>query len=89
MHVKEFLDIYSTFHFQNLSNEFIRLRLFPFSLKDKAKALLNSLIPRSITSWDLLKNKFLTKIFPMSKTNSLKREISDFYQKEGEQFYEC
>ena len=89
MHVKEFLDICSTFRFQNFSDESIRLRLFPFSLKDKAKAWLNSLIPNSVTSWDLLRNKFLTKIFPMSKTNALRREISDFYQNEGEQFYEC
>jgi len=39
--------------------------------------------------WDELSNKFLTKFFPMSKTNALRREISDFYQREGEQFYEC
>ena len=89
MHVKEFLDICSTFRFQNFSDESIRLRLFPFSLKDRAKAWLNSLIPNSVTSWDLLRNKFLTKFFPMSKTNALRREISDFYQNEGEQFYEC
>jgi len=89
LHIKEFLDICSTFRFQNFNDESIRLRMFPFSLKDKAKAWLNSLPAGSISTWDELSNKFLTKFFPMSKTNALRREISDFYQREGEQFYEC
>ncbi|MBC2863256.1 retrotransposon gag domain-containing protein [Klebsiella pneumoniae] len=65
------------------------LGCFHFHLKDKAKAWLNSLPTGSITSWNQLVNKFLGKFFPMSKTDALRREISDFYQKEGEQFYEC
>ncbi|KAH9722991.1 hypothetical protein KPL70_006933 [Citrus sinensis] len=89
LHIKEFLDICSTFRFQNFNDESIKLRMFPFSLKDKAKAWLNSLPAGSISTWDELSNKFLTKFFPMSKTNALRREISDFYQREGEQFYEC
>ncbi|KAL6542016.1 hypothetical protein OROGR_011502 [Orobanche gracilis] len=88
MHVKEFLDICSTFRFQNFSEESVKLRLFPFSLKDKAKFWLNSLQAKTITSWDQLVNKFLAKFFPMSKTDSLRREISEFCQKD-EEFYEC
>ncbi|KAL6557479.1 hypothetical protein OROMI_017829 [Orobanche minor] len=89
MHVKEFLDICSTFRFQNFSEESVKLRLFPFSLKDKAKVWLNSLQAKIITSWDQLVNKFLAKFFPMSKTDSLRREISEFFQKENEEFCEC
>jgi len=37
-HVDEFLDICSTFKFQNISDESVRLRLFVFSLKDQARA---------------------------------------------------
>ncbi|KAL6514868.1 hypothetical protein OROGR_020447 [Orobanche gracilis] len=88
MHVKEFLDICSTFRFQNFSDESVKLRLFPFSLKDKAKFWLNSLQAKTITSWDQLVNKFLAKFFPMFKTDSLRREISEFCQKD-EEFYEC
>ncbi|KAL6551317.1 hypothetical protein OROMI_021805 [Orobanche minor] len=89
MHVKEFLDICSTFRFQNFSEESVKLRLFPFSLKDKAKIWLNSLQAKTITSWDQPVNKFLAKFFPMSKTDSLRREISEFFQKENEEFCEC
>ena len=70
--------------FSNFNDESIRFRMFPFSLKDKAKAWLNSLPAGSISTWDELSNTFLTKFFPMSKTNALRREISDFYQREGE-----
>ena len=38
MHVKDFLEICATCKFQNFSDNSIRLCLFPFSLKDKAKA---------------------------------------------------
>ena len=89
MHVKDFLEICSTFRFQNFSDESVRLRLFPFSLKDKSKGWLNSLPARSITTWDELVNKFLAKFFPMSKTDNIRREISEFYQKDHEEFYEC
>ncbi|XP_038687522.1 uncharacterized protein LOC119986903 [Tripterygium wilfordii] len=89
LHVKEFFDLCSTFHYIGISDEQVRLRLFPFSLKDKAKAWLNSLPPRSINTWDELVKKFLLKFFPAQKTNALKREICNFAQNEGEPFYEC
>jgi len=37
-HVKKFKDICATFKFQNFSEESVHLRLFPFSLHDRAKA---------------------------------------------------
>ena len=43
MHVNDFLEICATCKFRNFTNDSVRLRLFPFSLKDKAKAWLNSL----------------------------------------------
>ena len=79
MHVKDFLEICATCKFQNFTDDSVRLRLFPFSLKDKAKAWLNSLSLGSITSWELLVTKFLSKFFPMAMTNALRREIADFY----------
>ncbi|KAL3524793.1 hypothetical protein ACH5RR_013165 [Cinchona calisaya] len=88
MHVKDFLEICTTFKFQIFFDESTRLRLFPFSLKDKAKAWLNSLLARYIITWEDLVSKFLSKFFPMSKTNALRREIVDFTQKEHEKIYE-
>jgi hypothetical protein len=49
-HVKKFKDICATFKFQNFSEEFVHLRLFPFSLHDRARTWLDSNTPGSITS---------------------------------------
>ena len=67
----------------------MRLKLFPFTLKDKAKIWLNSLRPRSIRNWVDLQAEFLKKIFPTHRTNGLKRQISNFSAKENEKFHEC
>jgi hypothetical protein len=48
-HLDEFLEICLTMRLQNISEDALRMRLFPFSLKDKAKYWLNSLETNSIT----------------------------------------
>ena len=75
--------------YNGVSDNAIRLRLFPFSLKDKAKHLLNSKPPDSITSWDNLVHKFLLKIFPSEKATKMRIEIHNFAQYERENFYEA
>ncbi|RVW81610.1 hypothetical protein CK203_049457 [Vitis vinifera] len=47
-HIKEFEDVCNTFQEGGASIDLMRLKLFPFTLKDKAKIWLNSLRPRSI-----------------------------------------
>jgi hypothetical protein len=54
-----------------------RLKLFPFSLKDKAKWLQN-LRPGSIRAWDEMQQQFLKKFFPSHRTNTFKRQITTF-----------
>ena len=63
LHFKEFEEVCSTFHDQSCNEETIRLKLFPFSLKDKEKNWLNSLRPRSIGTWQEMQIKFLRKFF--------------------------
>ncbi|RVW78426.1 hypothetical protein CK203_051430 [Vitis vinifera] len=88
-HIKEFEDVCNTFRDGGASINLMRLKLFPFTLKDKAKIWLNSLRPRSICSWTDLQVEFLKKFFPTHRTNSLKRQTSNFLAKENEKFYEC
>ncbi|RVW92565.1 hypothetical protein CK203_039419 [Vitis vinifera] len=88
-HIKEFEDVCNTFQEGGASIDLMRLKLFPFTLKDKAKIWINSLRPRSICTWTHLQVEFLKKFFPTHKTNGLKRQISNFSAKENEKFYEC
>ena len=75
--------------YNRVRDDVIRLRLFPFSLKDKAKHWLILELSDSITSWDDLLNKFLARFFPPAKAVKLRIDISSFYQYEGESFYEA
>ena len=63
--------------------------LIPLSLGDRAKHWLTSQPPDSITSWNDLVQKFLTKFFPPSKIAQLVQEISTFRQLEGENLAEA
>jgi hypothetical protein len=87
-HLDEFIDICSTLRLQNFNEDALRMRLFPFSLKDKAKHWLNSLPNDSITSWAQMQQEFLKKYFPIGKTNQIRKAITGFSQIDGESFHE-
>ncbi|XP_073120982.1 uncharacterized protein [Henckelia pumila] len=88
-HLTNFLEICDTFKMQGVSDDAIRLRLFPFSLRDKAKAWLTNLPAGSITTWDDLAKAFLTKYFTPSKSMKLRADITTFSQGEQETLYEA
>ena len=54
-HILTFLNVCATFKINGVTNDVIRLRLFPFSVRDKAQLWLASLPNESITTWDQLK----------------------------------
>ena len=47
-HIREFEEVYNTFKEETAIVDLMRLKLFPLTLKDKAKFWLNSLRQRSI-----------------------------------------
>ena len=88
-HILNFLELCNTMKYNGGIDDAIRLQLFPFSLKDKAKHWLTTEPPDSITSWDKLVNKFLTRFFPPAKVAKLRIDINNFCQLDGESFYEA
>ena len=62
-HIKEFEDIISIFREANTPLEIFRMKLFPLSLKDKAKTWLNSLRPYSIRNWVIYNQCFCRNSF--------------------------
>ncbi|KAL0734020.1 hypothetical protein Bca4012_010230 [Brassica carinata] len=61
-----------------VSEDAFKLRLFPFSLGDKAHIWENNLPSNSITTWDECKTAFLNKFFSNSRTARLRNEIYGF-----------
>ncbi|KAL5545248.1 hypothetical protein UlMin_009032 [Ulmus minor] len=88
-HIAYFLEVCDLYKINGVSEDAIRLRVFPFSLRDRAKEWLNSLPPGSITTWDELVLKFLSKFFPPAKTAKLRNEITSFTQYDQESLYEA
>ncbi|XP_058217523.1 uncharacterized protein LOC131328620 [Rhododendron vialii] len=63
-HIREFETIVSTFVTGPGQLDQARLKLFPFSLKDKAKQWFHSLKPCSLLTWGEVQDVFTTKFFP-------------------------
>lgn len=76
------------FKYHGISDDAIRLRLFPHILCDKVLEWLDSQPIVSIRTWNDLTQKFYTKFFPPAKIAKLKHDISDFRQGESESFNE-
>ncbi|XP_068651585.1 uncharacterized protein [Aristolochia californica] len=89
IHLTMFLEICDTVKINGVTEDTIRLRLFPFSLRDKDRGWVQSLQPGSITSWQDMIEKFLAKFFPVTKTTQLRSEISQFKQNDFESLYEA
>ncbi|CAB4289701.1 unnamed protein product [Prunus armeniaca] len=68
MHLKLYHETVENIIIKGMEPECVNLRLFTYTLKDRAKAWLYSLPMNSITTWDQLQEKFLLKFFHASKT---------------------
>ena len=87
-HLQQFLELCDTIIIKDIAPESIRLRLFPFSLLGKAKQWFYK-EKEAIKTWDKFSTVFLTKFFPMGKTNALRGRISNFQQNSMESIPEA
>ena len=89
IHLRMFLEMVDTIKMNGVAKEYIRLHLFPFSLRDKARGWMQSLSMGSIITWEDMATRFLEKFFPPAKSAQLRTEISIFRQMETENLYEA
>ncbi|XP_048605376.1 uncharacterized protein LOC125582946 [Brassica napus] len=72
-----------------VSEDAFKLKLFPFSLGDKAHHWEKTLPSDTVTTWKECKRAFLDKFFSTSRTAKIRNEISGFQQKGLESFSEA
>ena len=83
-HVREFEDICGTMRITHMIEDALKLKVFLFSLKEKAKAWLYALQAKSITTWTKLVEIFYKKFYSKKKTASIRQAVNGFYLKDGE-----
>jgi hypothetical protein len=82
-HLQNFLEVSSAINPRGTTMENIHLRLFPFSLVEKAKMWFYT-NKDPFTTWDACSNAFLAKYFSVGNTNALRNMISRFQQLQDE-----
>ncbi|KAM1669959.1 hypothetical protein ACFX13_044322 [Malus domestica] len=85
-HLKEFEVVCLSMTPVTVDGSILKMKAFPFSLKDKAKDWLYELAPGTVTSWESMKRAFLEKFFPTSRIILLRKKISGIQQSQGESF---
>ncbi|KAL4303450.1 hypothetical protein GQ457_10G006890 [Hibiscus cannabinus] len=88
-HLKSFLKICNSFKIHGVSNDVLQMKLFPYSLRDKAKAWLDNLTPGSLRTWTDLCPSFLAHSSHNNMTDKLCNEKTSFRQEDDESMYEA
>ncbi|CAM8943795.1 unnamed protein product [Rhodiola kirilowii] len=88
-HLKCFIQMCNTVKTNGVPPESYYLRLFPFSLSDKASRWLDSHAEGTFTTWDKLAEAFLQQYFPPSKTAHFRNKIISFRSIDGETLYDA
>ncbi|GKA83401.1 retrovirus-related pol polyprotein from transposon TNT 1-94 [Tanacetum coccineum] len=88
-HIKKVLKILDLFHIPNITIDQVMLRAFPMSLSRAASRWLRNKPSGSITTWEDLKTKFLSKYCPPARTAKKMEEINNFQQEPDENLYQA
>ena len=83
-HHNNFIDLCDMQKKKDVDNDIVKLKLFPFSLRYRAKTWFSSLPKNSIDSWNKCKDAFISKYFPPGKIISLRNDIMNFNQLDHE-----
>jgi Retrotransposon gag protein len=83
-HLNNFVELCEMQKYKDMDGDIIKLKLFPFSLRGRAKEWLLSLPRNSIDSWTKCKDAFIGKYYPPAKIISLRSSIMNFKQLDNE-----
>ncbi|GJR53649.1 retrovirus-related pol polyprotein from transposon TNT 1-94 [Tanacetum coccineum] len=86
-HIEKVLEIVDLFHIPKVTQDRIMLRAFPVSLTGAASRWLRNQPSGSITTWEVLKTKFLNKHCPPARTVKKMEEINNFQQEPDESLF--
>jgi hypothetical protein len=83
-HLNNFVELCEMQKYKDVDGNIINHKLFPFSLRGRAKDWLLSLPRNIIDSWVKCKDAFIRKYYPPAKIISLRSDIMKFNQFDNE-----
>ncbi|GJS20195.1 hypothetical protein Tco_0448827 [Tanacetum coccineum] len=83
------LEIVDLFTIPDVTQDQLMLRIFPISLAGAASKWIRNELAGSITTWEILKGKFLSKYYPPARTAKKIEEINNFQQEPDETLYQA
>ena len=83
-HLNNFVELCEMQKYKDVDGDIIKLKVFPFSLRGRAKDWLLSLPKNSIDSWTKCKDAFIGRYYPPAKIISLRSSIMNFKQLDTE-----
>ncbi|KAK8521572.1 hypothetical protein V6N12_031466 [Hibiscus sabdariffa] len=87
--IRAFLEVCDSFRQQGVHEDVLKLKLFPYSLRDRARAWLSGVPAGSMESWADLCRSFLMRYNPPNMHTQLRNDIASFRQADDESMYEC
>src|ERR1044071_3558235 len=84
LHLNNFIELCDMQKYKEVDGDIVKLKLFPFSLRGRAKEWLQSLPKNSIDSWSKCKDAFIGKYYSPAKIIQLRSNIMNFRQLDNE-----
>nr|GEW89691.1 reverse transcriptase domain-containing protein [Tanacetum cinerariifolium] len=88
-HLDKFLHVTQSIKVNGVTDDALRLYLFPHSLTHHATAWFDRLPRNSINTFEQMAKMFLGQYFPPSMVTKLRNEISNFLQRPNESLFEA
>ena len=84
LQLNNFVELCDMKKYKEVDGDIVKLKLFPFSLRGRAKEWLQFLPKNNIDSWIKCKDAFIGKYYPPAKIIQLRSNIINFRQLDNE-----
>nr|GFC68264.1 reverse transcriptase domain-containing protein [Tanacetum cinerariifolium] len=88
-HLDKFLNVTQSIKVNRITDDALRLYLFPYSLTHHATTWFDRLLKNSINTLEQMAKMFLGKYFPPSMVTKLRNKITNFCQRPDESLFEA
>ncbi|KAL4336159.1 hypothetical protein GQ457_07G008540 [Hibiscus cannabinus] len=87
--LRSFMEVCDSLRQQGVHEDVLRLKLFPYSMRDKASVWFNSIPSGYVESWDGVCRNLIIRYSSTVMTDKLRNDITSFRQTDDESMYKA